>query len=117
MREYYLEYSDEVKKLLLSDDCKRLIVNGEDGSKVEFIKKGEENPEPQWIPCSERLPNSQETVVVSVRDETGDTRYDYTSCGWVTTDKEYWIIDDEINNYVIAWMPLPEPWKGGEDDD
>ena len=71
-------------------------------------------PEQHWIPCSDRLPNSRETVIVSIRDETGDTRYDYTAHGWLTTDKEYWIVDDEINNYVIAWMPLPEPYKGEE---
>lgn len=67
--------------------------------------------EPKWIPCSERLPRAREMVIVSVRDETGDTSYDYTSHGWMTTDKEYWIVDDEINNYVIAWIPLPEPYR------
>ena len=68
----------------------------------------------QWIPVSERLPHSREEVIVSICDETGDTRYNYTSHGWLTTDKEYWIVDDEINNYVVAWMPLPEPWRGEE---
>lgn len=66
----------------------------------------------QWIPVSEGLPPSREEVIVSICDETGDTRYNYTSHGWLTTDKEYWIVDNEINNYVVAWMPLPEPWKG-----
>ena len=66
----------------------------------------------RWIPVTKRLPNSQETVIVSIQDDSGDTRFDYTACGWITTDKEYWIVDDEINNYVIAWMPLPDPWKG-----
>lgn len=65
----------------------------------------------KWIPVSERLPLSREEVIVSVCDKTGDTRYNSTSHGWLTTDKEYWIVDDEINNYVVAWMPLPEPWK------
>ena len=72
-------------------------------------------PEPQWIPCSKRLPNAQDVVIVSIRDETGDTAYNYTSHGWLTTDKEYWIVDDDINHYVVAWMPLPEPWKGEEE--
>ena len=66
----------------------------------------------RWIPVSESLPPSREEVNVSVCDETGDTRYNYTSHGWLTTDKEYWIVDNEINNYVVAWMPLPEPWEG-----
>ena len=52
--------------------------------------------EPQWIPCSERLPK--------------DGRYlcDYGDCidfGRVTNGE--WYVDG-----VIAWMPLPEPWKG-----
>ena len=71
-------------------------------------------PVPQWIPVTERLPRSNDTVIVSIRDDAGDTRFDYTSCGWVTTDGEYWIVGDEINNYVVAWMPLPKPWEGGE---
>lgn len=72
---------------------------------------GRRDYERKWIPVSERLPGSQEEVIVSVCDETGDTRYNYASHGWLTTDKEYWIVDDEINNYVVAWMPLPEPYK------
>ena len=71
----------------------------------------------KWIPVTERLPNSQETVIVSIQDDRGDTSFNYTACGWITTDNEYWIVDDEINNYVIAWMPLPEPWRGEEDEE
>ena len=69
--------------------------------------------ERKWIPCSERLPKSRETVIVSICDETGDTKYDYTSHGWLTSDNEYWIVDDEINNYVVAWMPLPKSYTEG----
>lgn len=70
-----------------------------------------------WIPCSERLPHGScsDLVNVSIHDDSGDTPYDYTSCGWVTTDGEYWIVDNEINNHVVAWMPLPKPY-GGESE-
>ena len=70
-------------------------------------------PEPRWIPVSERLPHGSyaDLVNVSIHDDSGNTPFDYTSCGWVTTDGEYWIVDNEINNHVIAWMPLPEPYK------
>lgn len=68
--------------------------------------------ERQWIPCSKkRLPTGQEEVIVSCRDDAGDSRFDYTASGWVTPDGEYWIVDNEINHYVVAWMPLPKPWK------
>lgn len=65
----------------------------------------------RWTPISEGLPPSGEEVIVSVCDESGDTKYNYTSHGWLTTDKEYWIVDNEINNYVVAWMLSPEPYR------
>ena len=66
---------------------------------------------PKWIPVSEGMPKGQELVNVSCHDTSGDTSFDYTSSGWVTTNGEYWIVDNEINNYVVAWMPLPKPYK------
>lgn len=74
-------------------------------------------PEQQWIPCSERLPHGScsDLVNVSIHNDSGDTPYDYTSCGWITTDGEDWIVDNEINNHVVAWMPLPEPYKKGKE--
>lgn len=71
-------------------------------------------PEQRWISCSELLPNSQAEVNVSCRDDSADTIYRYTASGWITTNGEYWIVDNEINPYVVAWMPLPKPWEGGE---
>ena len=68
----------------------------------------------RWIPVSEALPPSVELVNVSCHDDSGDTAFDYTSCGWITTNGEYWIVDNEINSFVVAWMPLPKPWKGEE---
>jgi hypothetical protein len=67
---------------------------------------------PKWISVNERLPVSQELVIVSVCDTTGDTEFSYTSFGWLTSCKEYWIVDGEENGYVTHWMQLPEPPKG-----
>lgn len=69
--------------------------------------------EAEWIPCSERLPKARESVLLSTKEWTGE------GCYWETTKNHviwkgyrwnaiYW--DDE----VIAWMPLPKPYKGGE---
>lgn len=66
--------------------------------------------EPQWIPCSERLPEARRSVILSTKDWTGE------GCYWETTEHHviwkgyrwnatYW--DDE----VIAWMPLPSPYQ------
>ena len=68
--------------------------------------------EQRWIPVSDRLPEGQTEVIVSCMDNSGDTGFLYTSSGWMTTDREYWIVDNEINSFVIAWMPMPEPWRG-----
>ena len=68
-----------------------------------------------WIPVSERLPKARESVILSTKEWTGE------GCYWETTkhhviwkgyrwNATYW--DDE----VIAWMLLPEPYKGGEDE-
>lgn len=73
--------------------------------------KGLPPAEPPWIPCSERLPRHQTQVIVSGYDDSGDIPIDYTACGWVTKDGKYWIVDNNIDNFIVAWMPMPKPYK------
>lgn len=68
----------------------------------------------RWIPCKERLPEDEEEVIVSVRDDSGDNTLDYSSCGWYACAGDFWVVDNEPNYHVVAWMPLPKPWKGEE---
>ena len=69
--------------------------------------------EPRWIPVSERLPKAGEYVgdvdrYYLVQNEYGDmlvARY---------THSEYWeqIFQFEpIGDEIVAWQPLPEPYK------
>lgn len=69
-------------------------------------------PERKWIPVTEALPINDVDVIVSVLDNSGDTPYRFTSVGWCTPNGQYWVVDNEMCYGVIAWMPLPEPWKG-----
>ena len=71
-----------------------------------------------WIPCSEKLPDDDLTVLVSGKWRTisGDLVCN-VSMDWLTDDGSW-------NNYwnkpcyeVTAWMPLPTPYKGGDTDD
>lgn len=66
------------------------------------------HPEPHWIPCSERLPEKEGYYLIT-KECLGfvgvDTRYYYTE-----RDSGYWSLYE--NGTVIAWMPLPEPYKG-----
>ena len=64
---------------------------------------------PKWIPCSERLPEEGDTVLVSVRWYEDNDEI----CIAKRYDDGYWfsgygIQDAEI---VRAWMPLPEPYE------
>lgn len=73
---------------------------------------------PQWIPVTEQPPENDDWVIVTVLDESGDTPYRYTDFGWYLSDGT-WVVDnepmyDDGSIKVIAWMPLPAPWKGGE---
>ena len=54
-------------------------------------------------------PPSEETVIVSIKDERADRAHYYTSTGWYY--KGIWVVDNEVNNQVNGWMDLPEPLK------
>ena len=63
--------------------------------------------EPQWIPCSVRLPKKTGLYYVTIRDEDGTK---YTSCMYYYINLARW----EVNVNVIAWIPEPEPYKEEE---
>ena len=70
-----------------------------------------EDCEPHWIPCSERLPEESKRYLISALDGVGRrttvASYQSTYKAWTMTGRmAYW--------KVVAWMPLPEPYK--EDD-
>lgn len=65
---------------------------------------------PYWIPISERLPNDQELVNVTVVDDHGDNEWRYTTAAWRSYDM--WIFDNElVMGTVVAWAPLPKPYE------
>jgi hypothetical protein len=74
----------------------------------------------RWVPVTEALPEEEVTVLVSAHYD-GDKCYDYKANDYVTTavymDGRWFLSDEEHimqlhKHHVIAWMPLPEPWKG-----
>ena len=68
-----------------------------------------------WIPCSERLPEESFGCLVTVIDCEPVTQTDFENIlpYFVGYDGESW--NDEYGNEipfeVIAWQPLPEPFK------
>ena len=58
----------------------------------------------KWIPCSERLPDKHGVYLVT--GENGHVfEYDYSD---FTTHNEKW---SYCGNEIVAWRPLPEPYK------
>lgn len=67
-------------------------------------------PEPQWIPCSEP-PKESGTYIVTAYDGTDKrvtfVKYQKTLKRWdLTGARAYW--------HILAYKPLPEPWRGEE---
>ena len=64
----------------------------------------------EWIPCSERLPENNGVYLVTIIfdiDETESGR-DVTKAYFCSQSKKWKYFS---NDDVIAWMPLPEPYK------
>ena len=124
-------------RLIDTDRLKEEIVEAGQGStryrigefwelnRNEIWKVIDEQPtveaEPRWIPCSERLPESDNEVLITVWDAEDDYVEVYKG---FYQGHEWWTqwchgcskIKDEPcgENIVIAWMPLPEPYRGGD---
>ena len=105
-------------------------IYSEEAVPVEYLKAlPPAQPEQRWIPCSERLPE----IPCLVSDANHNTPYVLTSV-ITLEDKEHgkWAIDGRwlertmvdgkkadmliYHNRIVAWMPLPEPYKEGGAD-
>lgn len=64
------------------------------------------NKTSDWIPCSERLPEENGSYIVTSMDYVDTFEAVFEAGEWFSID-----YCDDIKN-VIAWMPLPEPYKG-----
>ena len=82
----------------------------------------------QWIPCNERLPEYGQPVLTwdgtcyfvekripVIRDDNGEP---IEGGWWVSDDYDEYESDYYPNlrdGACVAWMPLPEPWKGEQE--
>ena len=68
-------------------------------------------PEPQWIPVTKKLPEKNVWVLVTFMMANGEVDTDIMRInrwdgGWDTHT-----FDMAYRETVIAWMPLPKPWR------
>ena len=80
--------------------------------------------QPRWIPVSERLPEKDKTVLLTICANSAlygfNENFVKVMCGSYSPceDKRDWIVD-EVRYYidnVTAWMPLPESYKKEKED-
>lgn len=75
-------------------------------------------PQPtRWIPCSERLPEEEGWYLVTIQNDKTEkrrTENDLFAIGIAEAHKHtsYKFCKDGHRQTVIAWMPLPESYKG-----
>lgn len=73
----------------------------------------------RWIPCSERLPFAEYGESNNVLATCGYRDVEDTSIRWIKTlyfNGGVWCYPtgETYEHMVYAWMPLPEPYKEGE---
>lgn len=80
--------------------------------KAKAYKKGYEQGKAdaiKWIPVSERLPEMSEDILILLDD------YKNMSVGHYDITDGEWYADVPFYD-VVAWMPLPKPYKEGKED-
>ena len=107
MARYIIEIEDEpfIRKSALYGEQVLYRVKGFESL---VLSKDDLEKLQQWLsPNSAFLPYREE-VIVSVRDYSGDTPYDYTTTAWKLGDD--WISNNELLYGVVkGWMPFPKP--------
>ena len=130
--EKILEEIEDVRKIMKStvatncfgkecenDDCTVCVCE----RVIEIIRShmdevNDTNVPSNWIPCSERLPNEIEfqeaycrnqyaaEFLVTIKGATRPTTLYFKNNSWFDEERKYY--------KVVAWQPLPEPYKGEE---
>ena len=81
----------------------------------ELAEEIVELAKPKWIPCSVKLPEESDYYMACIYDEDVD-EYDFRKT-WFAHEDDYDMDESEWRELQpfekgIAWMPLPEPYKG-----
>ena len=97
-------YREDAINLLwyFQDECCSAVVG-------DFEKlPSADRPQGEWIPCEERLPEA-DGLYLATFTLIGIPKFSNVE-SFKNGKWEY------HNGYIIAWQPLPKPWKGADDE-
>ena len=89
------------------------------GKIIEIVESAHTIEYGTWIPCSERLPKDAEEYHVTQYNKNAVTEYcdGYRTARIFFDDNGWWDDIDVLAGWeIIAWMPLPEPYREEKDD-
>jgi hypothetical protein len=103
---------DELARAISDERCH--ISRGRSAGEImqDILNVPSVTPKQKWIPVSERLPKQGESVICQCRANIIkvfklDADFDW----YQDADHCY------MNGFVIAWMPLPEPYKAESEEE
>ena len=76
---------------------------------VDTMPEAKEDTEPHWIPVTKDTPKEANTYMCTCSDA---GRRIVTPVKWQPRTKTWNLTGARAYWKVIAWMPLPAPWKG-----
>lgn len=111
----WMEYTRGMTK----DEIAQRALNNAKATMIRIVKELPSAQPTHWIPCSERMPETDEDgysdkLLVCFSNFTGHEICEYRIIDgigkWYFGDSDD--CPDDIGVKVIAWMHLPEPYKG-----
>ena len=102
-------FNRRVSEMDIAQDCKMELLG-----MVTALGYKHEKTAQRWIPCSERLPKYGKTVLIT--NAKGNVSYGRFRGVefWKEDGDSCWTWKKNTIEHVLAWMPLPEPYKEEE---